>query len=153
MQQIPLVGSLNVAGYVQTALATSKLRLFISTYAPSPTETLAEVVAAEATFSGYTAGGYPLATFGAPTNGPIGGASTPSPQIDVAYVPPESDPVSNTLGGWFIVDTGGNLIADGTFNAPIPMTQLGNGFPITIALVAGTQNAVVQCWVNGLLQN
>lgn len=154
MQQIPLVGALRLCTGIQSEMAASKLHLFVTGYTPTPTETLADLLAVEATFSGYTVGGYPLVTWGAPTFNPTGGAQTVSPQVDVVFTAPGSGAgVTNTLGGWFVVDSAGNLVADGQFNTPIPMVASGDGFPITLALFAGTTNALVQAWVYGVEQN
>jgi len=149
-QQIPLVGSQILAEQFQTHLAASKLRLFVSGYVPSPTEVLADLVANEATFSGYTAGGYPLSSWAGPNYNPGGGSQVNAPQVQVDFVAPGSGvPVTNNVAGWFLVDSGGNLIADGIFASPIPLTVTGDGFPITISIFAGALNILVQCWVYG----
>lgn len=153
MQQIPLVGAIEQASQVQTALAASKLRLFTAGYNITPADTLAALTAVEATFSGYTAGGYALATWSAPLLYPGGGVVITSPQIDVVFTPPGSgSPVTNSLGGWFLEDSLGNLIADGSFTPPIEMSEAGQGFPISIAQVFANLNTQVLCWVFGQLQ-
>lgn len=150
LQQIPLVGSQFLAGLIQSGLAASKLRLFVAGYQPNLNDTLADLVAVEATFSGYPAGGYSLATWSAALFNPVGGSQTVAPQTDVLFTAPGSgSPVTQTLGGWFLVSSGGILVADGLFDTPIPMVQNGDGFPITMALFAGTVNALVQSWVYG----
>jgi len=61
--------------------------------------------------------------------------------------------VDNIIGGWYLVDATGNLIADGTFNNPISMGQAGQGFPIFVTLLFGNPTADVQCSVFGQPQN
>ena len=90
MQQNPNSGAIFLCDLCQAAFANSKLRLFTSGYVPSPTETLADLLAVEATFSGYPAGGYTLGTWSAGLLDPVGGAGTSSPQTDVQYVQPGS---------------------------------------------------------------
>jgi hypothetical protein len=153
LQQIPLVGSVILADVLATYMAAAKLRLFAAGYVVNPNDTLANLVAAECTFSGYPAGGYSLATWSNGMLNPNGGSSTTSPQIDVFYVAPGSGSgVQNNVGGWFIVDAAGNLIADGNFDSPVPMSQNGDGFPISTALFEGTTNQLVMNWIYGQSQ-
>jgi hypothetical protein len=150
VQQIPLVGAQVLAALIQAGMEESHLRLFVSGYAPTPGETLADLEAVEATFSGYPAGGYPLAAWGEPTVNPYGGYQTVAPQTQVVYTPPGSGSgVSNTIAGWFITNMAGDLIADGLFDQTIPMDAVGDGFPISVALFSGTLQALVQSWVYG----
>jgi hypothetical protein len=152
-QNVPSVGALFLAGALQTALAASKLRLVSTQFTPGPTDTLAELEAIEATFSGYTSGGFELTTWLAPAYFATGGASITSPQIDVVYTPPgEGSPVTNTVYGWFLVDATGNLVADGLFASPQPMAGVGNAFTITLLLTEANLLTLVQAWVNGQLQ-
>ena len=147
IEQIPTVGALFIAPLIQTALAASKLRLIITGYTPVPGDTLADLVAVEATFTGYTTGGYALTTWNTPVIDPAGGVSITSLQVQPAIASPYT--VGNTLGGWFLVDATGNLVADGLFDTPIPLTQAGDGFPITVKLYFGTTNQLVGASVYG----
>lgn len=150
VQQIPNVGALTLANVIQAYIAGSKLRLFVSGYIPGPGDTLANLEAVECTFSGYPAGGYSLATWQAAVLSLLGGAETVCPQQAVQYVAPGSGSgVSNIVGGWFLVDTGGNLIADGTFDSPVGLAAPGDGFPISVSLILGSLNALAQCWIYG----
>lgn len=150
LQQIPLIGSQILAEAFQTHMAASKLRLFVAGYSPQPNETLADLVAVEATFSGYPAGGYALPTWTGPNYSPAGGSQVNAPQQQVDFTAPGSGvPVTNNVAGWFVVDSLGNLIADGLFDTVIPMVITGDGFPITISLFAGNLGVLVQCWVYG----
>lgn len=152
VQQIPLVGASFLAALEQTGLAASKLHLFTTDYTPTVNDILANLTAIEATFSGYTAGGYALTTWTGPFFSSQGGVQINSPQIVPTYVPPMSTPVGNTVTGWYLVDATGNLVADGKFDQGIVMDALGDGFTITLALIVGSLNALVECWVNGVMQ-
>jgi hypothetical protein len=143
---VPLSGGLWTAGLIQTALALSKLRLCTTGLNVSPNTTLAECVALEATFSGYTAGGYSLTTWNAPVFDPAGGASIQSLQVQPAQ---SATTVTNILGSWFLVDATGVLIAVGNFDSPIPMAVVGDGFPITVKLWFGTTNQLAGATVYG----
>jgi hypothetical protein len=150
LQQIPLVGSQVLAGAIQTHMAMAKLRLFVSGYVPIPQETLADLVANEATFSGYSAGGSSLPSWSGPNYSPIGGSQINAAQIQVDFTAPGSGvPVTNNVAGWFVVDSLGNLICDGLFDTVIPMAITGDGFPITVSLFQGNVGTLVQCWVYG----
>ena len=153
MQQIPLVGAPVLAALYQSHLAASFLRLFVAGYGPTPGDTLADLEAVEATYSGYPTGGYPITAWSAPQYPPEGGAQTVSAQVEASYTPPGSGSgVSNSIGGWFLVDSAGNLVADGSFTSPIVLQQQYDGFPITVSLIVGTQAALVNCWVYGQQQ-
>lgn len=153
MQQIPNAGAIFLCDQIGPDLANSKLRLFVQGFTPVPGDTLASLVANECTFSGYNPGGYTLATW---SNGMLqgsGGAWTASPQVDVYFIPPGSgSAVTQNVGGWFLVDSTGNLVADGTFTPVVPMNQNGNGFTISIALLQGEAAVAVACWVDGVQQ-
>lgn len=148
-EQVPLVGALVLAAQYQSYLAASKLRLFTAGYTPGPNDTITDLAGVEATYSGYTAGGIALTTWLAPALDPTGGASISSPQVQFAYVPPMSGPVSNSIGGWFLVDTTGNLIADGLFDSPLPMGIAGDAIPISVKLWCGTLTNLVGATVFG----
>lgn len=153
IQQVPLAGATFLAALDKAALAASKLHLFTTNYTPTPNDTLTALEAIEATFSGYTAGGYALSAFTGPFYGNNGGVIIISPQISVAFITPgEGDPVDNVVTGWFLVDSTGNLVADGAFTQTQPLQNPGDGFPITIALVVGSNAQQAQCWVDGVQQ-
>lgn len=152
VQNIPLTGGVFIAGLMQTALAASKLRLITGTFNPGPNDTLTELEAQEATFSGYTSGGYELTVWLDPSYSPYGGVAIVSPQINVQWIAPESDPVQNTITGFFLVDATGNLIQDGTFTNPEFLGVTGDAFVITIAELFGTNQVLAQCWVDGVMQ-
>ncbi len=70
----PNSGTLEIASGVQTMLALSKLRLFKSTLSPGVTTTKAQLLAEEADFTGYPAGGETVTAFLSPGLYPLGGA-------------------------------------------------------------------------------
>lgn len=154
MQQIPLVGAIRLGEAFQEALDGATLHLFVTGYQPTPGETLANLEAVEATFSGYPDGGYTLGEWSAPQFNPYGGAQVVCQQVNPVFTSPSSgSPVQNQIQGYFIVDSEGNLIADGTFAQVIFMGANGDGFPITVALFVGTEQVLVQCWVYGSEQD
>lgn len=149
LQQIPNVAALTLLDAWQTLLAGASLRLFNTGYIPSPGESLADVEAAETAFSGYPSGGYVLDAWDNPVYVSPSGAILVAPQVAVAFTAPGSGSGTQaTVGGWFVTDAAGNLIADGLFDNPIPLTVAGDGFPITVGLVVGA-TPQVQCWVFG----
>jgi len=149
IQLIPNVGGLFLSEGDITALAASKLRLFKTGYSPSITDTLAMVVAQEVSYSGYAAGGIELTAWVGGYISPQGGIGIASPQVEFAYVTPEGTPVTDIAGGWFLVDATGNLVAEGTFDSPIPMGAVGDGFPISLQLFRATTNILVSATVFG----
>lgn len=137
----PNSGALFLATNAKTALAASKLRLYKgTTLVPIPATTLAELEAIEADYSGYTAGGATIANFSAPLLSPSGGASIQSGLVQFAFLSPTppAEPVSNVVGGWFLVDATGKLISIGTFPNGIGMAADGQGIPMNVQLVFGT---------------
>jgi len=118
------------ATVIKTSLATSKVRFFQSTLSVSQNTTKAELVAAEADFSGYTAGGYALAAWLGPVKNQAGGSVITSPTVMVLTEDPDPDPfVGNTIGGFWVEDTSGDVRLVGVFDPTIPMLQIGDGFP------------------------
>lgn len=152
VQNIPLTGGLFQAGLMQAAMAASKLRLFVGTFNPGPNDTLAALEAIEATFDGYPAGGYALTTWLAPSYSPVGGVAIISPQVNADYNTPSSPPVTNIVTGYFLVDATGKLIADGTFTTPQFLGVVGDAFVLTVSLLFGTNVALIQAWLDGVMQ-
>ncbi len=132
----PNSGTLEIASGVQTMLALSKLRLFKSTLSPGVTTTKAQLLAEEADFTGYPAGGETVTAFLSPGLYPLGGASISAPTEQFATTDPTI--VGNLIGGWWLENAGGDVIAIGTFPSPVPMQTPFQILPITITLVFGT---------------
>jgi hypothetical protein len=131
----PNAGTLAIAALVDTALASSKLRLFQSSITPSVLTTRTQLVAAEADFSGYAE-----KTITSPLDpilNPLGGASIQIPTQQFEYDSGLGS-VANDVGGWWIETAAGTLIAVGTFASPIPMSADGQGIPIDILLRFGS---------------
>lgn len=132
-QFYPNSSTIVIAGLVQDELALSKLRLFQEGFVPSIATTRAELVAAEADYTGYPAGGVEVTAWLDPILNPIGGASIDMPTEQFAAAAPYT--VGNTIGGYWIETAGGVLIVVGTFATPIPIGAAGQGFPMTLTLV------------------
>jgi hypothetical protein len=127
-------GALFLATLVQTALAASKVRLFQNGMVTiSPTTTKADLVAAEASFTGYTAGGYAIATWLSPILAPEGGYSIQSPLVQADTASPYT--VGNVIGGYWIQEAGGDVIFAVQFAVGVPMQTAGQGLPLTSRLV------------------
>lgn len=127
-QVLSLSGSLLEATALQTALAASKLRLYQSSLTPTAATPLADFVTAEADFDGYPAGGETITAFADPILDPAGGYSIGSPLVQFMTDPAESTP--NLIGGWFLVEAGGELIGYCNFGSAQPMQVPGQGLPI-----------------------
>lgn len=133
-QFFPNASTLYIAGLVQTDLALSKLRLFQDgEIEPSIATTRAELVTAEADYTGYTAGGETLTAWFAPLNNPLGGSSIDSPKVQFDTETPYT--VSNNVGGFWVENATGDLIVIGVFDAPVPMSGAGAGFPLSVSLI------------------
>lgn len=124
------------ANVIKTTLALSKMRLFKSTLSANVNTTKDQLVAAEADFSGYTAGGYTLTAWTGPVNNPGSGSIITSPAINPAFAAPAEDPpVGNSLGGWWVELAAGGVWLVGTFDEPITMNENGDGFTWIVQIV------------------
>jgi hypothetical protein len=121
----------------QTALALSKVRLFISTLIPSVSTVKDDLTAAEADYTGYTAGGEVITAWLDPLLDPSGGASITAPTVQFDWVGALPG-TSNLIGGFWLEDAAGNVRLVGTFAQPIPMEGPGQGFPLNIKIVEPT---------------
>ena len=123
-----------LAEVVQGELALSKIRLWQNgEITPSIATTRAELVAAEADFTGYTAGGEALTAWFDPLNNPIGGSSIDSEKVQFQTATPYT--TANTIGGFWVETAAGELVVVGTFVEPIPMSGPGAGFPLSASIV------------------
>lgn len=130
----PNDGALVLASVMQTDLQGGAVRLFQSTFSPETTTTLAELVAAEADFTGYPAGGFAASVFD-PALYPLGGASITLATVQFETADPTTD--GNLIGGWFLVDANGDLVAIGVFPNAQPMQVPHQALPVSITLVYG----------------
>lgn len=122
----PSVGSIWLAGITGTELANSVLHLYQSSLTPTVDTTLADLVAAEADFSGYAP--ITLVAFGAPYLVSAGGAAVNSPCAQFNTADPTT--ITNNIGGAWIETAGGDLVLIDAFPDPIPMAAPSQAIPI-----------------------
>lgn len=130
-------GALSIAQARQTAQAASKIRLFKSTLTLTPATTAVELIAAEATFSGYPAGGAAVAAFNDPILAQQGGYSIQSPLVQFVVATPAT--VTDLIGGWWLELADGTVIMAAQYGDPRPMQVPGQGLPITVQQVFPNQ--------------
>lgn len=119
----------------QTTLAGAKVRLFQVLTGVGANTTLALLSTNECDYDGYAAGGISLPTWAGPVLYPGGGAAIYSPTVLFQWQH-VTDDVSNVATGWYIVLADGvTLWRCGTFDAPITMSGVGDGFPLEFAQV------------------
>lgn len=130
-----LEAGLTAANVWQTDYANSKVRLYQGPGQIAINTPKATLVAGEATYEGYTAGGNLIAAWGAPL------AVTPSgwainAETTFAYVDAAPHTGNTITGGWVEAADGEVLFA---FNLPTPVnfTQNGNGFVCQLQSVFG----------------
>lgn len=103
---VPLEALLAEAVALQTTMAASKFRLYQGDdFIVGQSTTLAAMIAIEATYSGYPAGGLTIAGFGDPYLDDAGAGfliTAPSKQFNFVSADP---PVTNQIGGAFLVDS------------------------------------------------
>ena len=131
----PLVGTIWKAGLAQTALAASKLHLLKAGFVPSQSSQLADCQANESGFDGYSA--QTITAFNPPGLDPAGGAAISSPLVQFSSTP-AAPPHTENVGGWFLVTTGGTLVAIGTLATPQPMGGSGQILPLVVKLIEAT---------------
>jgi hypothetical protein len=131
-----LEAAIKKANIMKAALAASKLRAYQATFTPSPNSLLADFVAAECDYSGYTAGGETITAFGAPYLDPSGGATiaAPSIQFQGAAATPF---VTNGIGGFWIETSTGALVTYWPLPAPINITSPDSGVPFVASFNEG----------------
>ena len=127
---------------IQTALAAGKLRLIDAAKLPAPNTftTRAELIAAEATFDGYTAGGYAVAAWTGPSNTPGGGSTLTSALVNVEYGPAGTPPVANSISGWWYDDATAptpQVRVVGVYDPPRPMGDVGDAIVWVDQIVEG----------------
>lgn len=137
MAFVPNAGALRIASVMRTELALAEVRLYdFGAVVPGPTTTLADLDAAECTFTGYAA--QVITTWQAPGLYPAGGASI---QASVQFATAAPYTVGGVVGGFYVVDVTGTdeVLAIQEFPSPgIPMGSAGQIIPITILLPWGT---------------
>jgi hypothetical protein len=129
-------GALGNATRQQTFEALAKVRLFKTSLAPlTPTTTKTELVAAEADYTGYPAGGIVITAFLDPILATEGGYAIQSPAIQFTTPDPTTTP--NLIGGFWLESAAGDVILATQFNTPLPMQVPGQGIPVSIRQVLG----------------
>jgi hypothetical protein len=128
------------SGLVKTALATSKVRLFKSSFAPTVNSTVAEFVAAECDFDGYPATGIAVTAMLGPVNDPLGGSNILSPVCLFLWTL-DTAGVTNMVGGFFHTTAAGALYAYQVYTNPVPMAAAGDSIAQVVTYNDG-QNGV-----------
>lgn len=131
----PNAGALWLAGKVRTALAGCKLRLFKagSGINVGPGLLLADLVAAEVTFTGYAE--ITVAAMMAPGLNPLGGASISTGTQQFATAAPYTTP--DTVGGGWMEDSTGALVMAWQYDQPKGMSGEGDTLPVEQILLFG----------------
>lgn len=122
-------GYLIVGQQIATYLAAMHVRLFVNNKTINANTVIGDLI--EATFTGYTA--QAVATPDQPVKDPVnGGFSTFLP----SHVFSASAPIdpTQTVYGWYITDTGGNLIAAGNLENPVVIADDGDSVPLQVTL-------------------
>jgi hypothetical protein len=122
----PKAGSVWLAGITQTALANSKLRLFQDSLVTNLNTTRAQLVAAEADYSGYVAA--TMVAFGDPYAPAIGGAAINSPEEQ--FMPTDPVTIPNNIGGAWIETAGGDLVVIDQFPESIAISEPTDAIPL-----------------------
>lgn len=119
------------AATLQGDLALSVIKLFRSTFVPTPANVVADYDAAEATYTTYapetiTAWLDPVAAVG-------GGyrITAPTEQFDLAATPA----VGNMIGGYWIENAGGDVVLVTIFDAPVSMSVAGDSIQVSPTIV------------------
>ena len=116
-----------------TPAIVGKVRLFNSTLVPTVLTTKAELVAAEAAFTGYPAGGYTLGEFNPAILATGGGAVVYAPTIPVQYT--AGDPAS--IGGYWVEGESGLVRLVYIYSPARQLAVDGDGWPIVVSLGYG----------------
>lgn len=124
------------AAAVRAEYANLKVRLFKSSM-PLITKftTLADLDEHQCAFSGYTPDGNTIAAFGEPFADPdTTDVMLVAPTTQFNFVTPEEDPpVTEAVGGFYLVDSGGDLRGAVRFEEPVNMATDSNSLPIVVA--------------------
>jgi hypothetical protein len=127
---LPESGLLALAAAFKTLCVNCKLHLFKSTIADVGTgTTLAELAAAEADYSGYTAGGVTVAAMNDPYQETDGSATVLSPLVQFNY-DSAMGAVPNTIGGFYVVTAAGDLLMAARFDTAVTLDDDNSGLPI-----------------------
>lgn len=134
---VPRSALLARAVALQNALADSELRLFDDTITQiTPSTTAAQLNAAQAVFTGYTAGGTLIEAFNEPTwDAALGGYVIYSPLVQFNRSTSGGD-VTGVVGGAYLVNgDDGGLEWALKFEDPISMEEVDQSIPIVVGLL------------------
>ena len=113
---------------------TGLIRLFQSSLGvPTANTTKAELVAAEADYTGYPSGGFDVLTMAPPMGAPGGGVVILSNEVFAVFT--SGSP--NTIGGYWLEDTAGNVIQIYIYDPVRTLAVVPDGFPIVAQLGFG----------------
>jgi hypothetical protein len=135
-QFVSLDGANATALLLQTALAGCKLRLFKSSFTPTPSSTFAEYQAAQADYDTY--GQITIAAWNVPILAPGSGYMMLSP-LDQFAVGANNPATPNLIGGCYVIDAANVVRQTIIFTSPVPMQLAGQGIPITITIPFPTE--------------
>ena len=121
------------ATVIQADLAASKIRLFDGSLIPTVNTVEADLIAAETTLVGYPAGGYAVATFGAPLFVAGGGVVILSVTVNPVY----ASGAAQVIGGYWLEDAAGDVRDVVIYDPPRSLAVVGDGWPIICQLGYG----------------
>lgn len=124
----PNVGALAIVELLRTELVNCEVKLAKADFVLSPSLVLTDFT--EADFSGYAAE-VVAALLPAYIN-PDGGAAA---QIATIQFDHTGGATANSIYGFWVETTGGDLISVGKFDAPVAMAALGDAIPLNIQFV------------------
>lgn len=121
----------------RTALAAGDVRLYKSSFLPTPSNVLADYIAAEADYDGYAP--IAVANFLLPLLAPGSGWMINQPLVQFEYVDGVTH-ITNVIGGAFYVDAGAEIrqVLQLAPSEYISFEVDGDGWPITYALLFPT---------------
>lgn len=126
----PNNGALTLAAAVHASIAGSNLKLFKAIASPLNVNTvIADFTVCD--FSGYET--KVILVFLDPYLDPAGGASFRTGTQQWNFDGADLTPVENSVYGWFL-ESGGDLVAAGTFDAPVSMAKAGDSLPLDVVL-------------------
>lgn len=130
-----LLGCDFVALAIRTALAAGHIKLFKSTLTPDPSTPLADFLAAECDFTGYSA--IAVANWNTPILSDVSGFEIGMPLVQ--FITSNPTTVGNLVGGWFYVDAANAVpVIFGSFASAVPMQVPFSGIPLAPRLVFPT---------------
>ncbi len=128
--QLSLSGAKKIVQLAATNLVNCVLHLFkTSLVNPTPSTPLATFTTNEANFSGYTA--VTIASMGAPF---LLGAAWAVEATERFDYDSGAGSTGNQIGGWYLVDSDGDLIEYGTFDPSRPAQGDGQTIFVTVVL-------------------